>query len=180
MYRSNFNRTKIVATIGPATCSREMLKNIILAGVDVCRINSSHGTHADHLEVIKHIRSINEELNSDVCILQDLQGPKLRIGLIENDAIEITKGQILTLTSNEMIGNAEKICIRYVDLANDVKPGELILIDDGKIELNRCRSECCNRRSSEVQKRFQFATHGCFISQFDRKRYHRFAVWIRK
>ena len=59
MYRSNFNRTKIVATIGPATCSREMLKNIILAGVDVCRINSSHGTHADHLEVIKHIRSIN-------------------------------------------------------------------------------------------------------------------------
>jgi pyruvate kinase len=87
------------------------------------------------LEVIKHIRSINEELNSDVCILQDLQGPKLRIGLIENDAIEITKGQILTLTSKEMIGNAEKICIRYVDLANDVKPGELILIDDGKIEL---------------------------------------------
>lgn len=87
------------------------------------------------MEVIKHIRSINEELNSDVCILQDLQGPKLRIGLIENDAIEITKGQILTLTSNEMIGNAEKICIRYVDLANDVKPGEFILIDDGKIEL---------------------------------------------
>lgn len=135
MYKSNFNRTKIVATIGPATCSREMLKNIILAGVDVCRINSSHGTHADHLEVIKHIRSINEELNSDVCILQDLQGPKLRIGLIENDAIEITKGQILTLTSKEMIGNVEKICIRYVDLANDVKPGEFILIDDGKIEL---------------------------------------------
>ena len=135
MYKLNFNRTKIVATIGPATCSREMLKNIILAGVDVCRINSSHGTHEDHLEVIKHIRSINEELNSDVCILQDLQGPKLRIGLIENDAIEITKGQILTLTSTEMIGNAEKICIRYVNLANDVKPGEFILIDDGKIEL---------------------------------------------
>lgn len=135
MYKTNFNRTKIVATIGPATSSREMLKSIIMSGVDVCRINSSHGTHADHLEVIKNIRSINEELNSDVCILQDLQGPKLRIGLIENDAIEVKKGQKITLTCNEMIGNADKICIRYIDLANDVKPGELILIDDGKIEL---------------------------------------------
>jgi len=85
MYKSNFNRTKIVATIGPATSSKAALKQIILAGVDVCRINSSHGSLSDHAEVIKHIREINEEFNSDVCILQDLQGPKLRIGLMEND-----------------------------------------------------------------------------------------------
>lgn len=135
MYKENFNKTKIVATIGPATSSREMLKNIILSGVDVCRINSSHGTHADHLEVIKNIRSINEELNSDICILQDLQGPKLRIGIVENDGVEIQKGNQIILTSTEMIGNAEKVCIRYNDLAKDVKPGEYILIDDGKIEI---------------------------------------------
>jgi pyruvate kinase len=135
MYKTNFNKTKIVATIGPATSSREMLKSIILAGVDVCRINSSHGSHEQHLEVINNIRSLNEELNSDVCILQDLQGPKLRIGMVENDAVEIVKGQKLILTCNEMIGNSRVVCIRYIDMAKDVKPGEMILIDDGKIEL---------------------------------------------
>jgi pyruvate kinase len=135
MYKDNFNKTKIVATIGPATESKEMLKKLIMAGVDVCRINSSHGSHEDHIKVIKNIREINEEFNSDICILQDLQGPKLRIGLMENDGVEIEAGNKIILTSNEIIGNAEKICIRYVDLANDVKPGEFILIDDGKIEI---------------------------------------------
>lgn len=135
MYKDNFNKTKIVATIGPATESKEMLKKLILAGVDVCRINSSHGSHEDHIKVIKNVREINEEFNSDVCILQDLQGPKLRIGLMENDGVEIEAGNKIILTSNEIIGNAEKICIRYVDLAKDVKPGEFILIDDGKIEI---------------------------------------------
>lgn len=135
MYKSNFNRTKIVATIGPATSSKAALKQIILAGVDVCRINSSHGTLEDHLEVIRNVREINEEINSDVCILQDLQGPKLRIGLMENDGVEVLKGQKITLTSNEVIGNAQLVCIRYIDLARDVKPGEYILIDDGKIEI---------------------------------------------
>ena len=103
MYKSDFNKTKIVATIGPATSSREMLKSLIMAGVDVCRINSSHGSHEDHLEVIKHIRSINEELNSDVCILQDLQGPKLRIGMVENDGVEIFNNQTLILTSKNSL-----------------------------------------------------------------------------
>jgi pyruvate kinase len=135
MYKSHFNRTKIVATIGPATSSKAALKQIILAGVDVCRINSSHGLLSDHQEVIKNIREINEEFNSDVCILQDLQGPKLRIGLMENDGVEVFKGQKIMLTSNEVVGNAEKICIRYINLARDVKPGEYILIDDGKIEI---------------------------------------------
>lgn len=135
MYKSNFNKTKIVATIGPATASREMLKSIILAGVDVCRINSSHGSYEDHLEVIKNIRSINEELNSDVCILQDLQGPKLRLGMVEGEGVEVADNQKIILTSKEMIGNAQMICIRYHDLAQDVKPGEFILIDDGKIEV---------------------------------------------
>ena len=78
MYRHNFNKTKIVATIGPATSSYTKLKKIIKAGVDVCRLNFSHGSHEDYKEIIENIRKINEELNSNVCILQDLQGPKLR------------------------------------------------------------------------------------------------------
>lgn len=135
MYKYNFNKTKIVATIGPATSSKEMLTQLIKAGVDVCRINSSHGTHIDHLQVIKNIRQINKELNSDICILQDLQGPKLRIGIVENDEVFIEKGKKIILTCNEMIGNSEMITIRYIDLAKDVKPGELILLDDGKLEL---------------------------------------------
>ncbi|MDP2174634.1 MAG: pyruvate kinase [Bacteroidota bacterium] len=135
MYKYNFNKTKIVATIGPATSSKEMLTQLIKAGVDVCRINSSHGTHIDHLQVIKNIREINKELNSDICILQDLQGPKLRIGIVENDEVFIEKGKKIILTCNEMIGNSEMITIRYIDLAKDVKPGELILLDDGKLEL---------------------------------------------
>lgn len=135
MYKNHFNRTKIVATIGPASSDEETLKELIRSGVDVCRINSSHGSHEDHSDVIKKVRKINEELNSDVCILQDLQGPKLRIGLVENDSVELIKGQTLILTSREMIGTHEKICIRYIDMAKDVQPGEMILIDDGKIEL---------------------------------------------
>lgn len=135
MYKNNFNRTKIVATIGPATESKETLKQLFYAGVDVCRINSSHGTHEDHLKVIQNIREINKELNSDICILQDLQGPKLRIGMVENDGVEIIKDQKLILTSREMIGNSQIVCIRYANLAHDVKPGEFILIDDGKIEV---------------------------------------------
>lgn len=135
MYKTHFNRTKIVATIGPATESRETLKALILAGVDVCRINSSHGSHEDHIKVIQNVRSLNDELNSDICILQDLQGPKLRIGIMENDGVEMHKGQTLILTSKEVIGNAERICIKYASLAQDVKPGEFILIDDGKIEI---------------------------------------------
>ncbi|MCC6818929.1 MAG: pyruvate kinase [Bacteroidia bacterium] len=135
MYKNNFNRTKIVATIGPATESKENLRQLVLAGLDVCRINSSHGSHEDHLKVIQNIRAINAELNSDVCILQDLQGPKLRLGMVENDGVEVKEGSKIILTSKEMIGNAERICIRYANLAQDVKPGEFILIDDGKIEI---------------------------------------------
>lgn len=135
MYKKNFNKTKIVATIGPATESKEMLQKLIMAGVDVCRINSSHGTHQDHLKVIQAIREINKEFNSDICILQDLQGPKLRIGIIENDEVLIENGNQIILTCNEMIGNTNKITIRYIDLAKDVKPGEFILLDDGKLEL---------------------------------------------
>ncbi len=135
MYKSHFNKTKIIATIGPATSSKENLRRIILAGVDVCRLNFSHGSYEDHLAVLKTIRELNEEIGSDVPILQDLQGPKLRVGMMENDGVELKEGEQTILTSDEVIGTKDRICIRYIDLTKDVKPGESILLDDGKIEL---------------------------------------------
>jgi pyruvate kinase len=135
VYKSQFNRTKIVATIGPATSSREMLKAIILAGVDVCRLNFSHGSHEQHKEVIQHIRSINYELNSNVCILLDLQGPKLRVGKMPDGGVMLKQDSKVVVTCREVIGNEELIPIRYEALATDLKPGERVLLDDGKLQV---------------------------------------------
>ena len=134
MYKNNFNKTKIVATIGPATASEEMLTKIIKNGVDVCRVNFSHGTQDQHKEVINNIRSINEKLNSNICILQDLQGPKLRVGKILPNSI-LKEGQSVILTQLEIEGNDKKFTVRYPYLTKDVRPGEKILIDDGKISV---------------------------------------------
>lgn len=134
VYKSSFNRTKIVATIGPATAAKENLRKIILAGVDVCRINMSHGSHQEHAQVIQSIREINKELRSNVCILMDLQGPKMRVGIMEENTL-LTKDEIVIITSRDIIGNNKEIPIRLSSLATDVKPGERILLDDGKIHI---------------------------------------------
>ena len=131
----NFRNTKIVATIGPATSSKEMLKNIINAGVNVCRINFSHGSHKDHEDVIKTIREINHETGNHVAILADLQGPKIRVGEIENNGILLENGQQIIFTSKECIGTSEKVYISYKNFPRDVHPGESILLDDGKLNL---------------------------------------------
>ena len=134
-YRKTFNRTKIIATIGPATSSYQKLKEIIIAGVDVCRLNFSHGKHEDHVDVIKHIRKINEEMNCNVGILLDLQGPKLRIGEVEDNKITLVTGRDLIITTTKSIGTAEKLYIEFEALTKDVKKNHRILLDDGKIEL---------------------------------------------
>lgn len=131
----NSNRTKIVATIGPSSSSKEMLKELIVAGVDVCRINFSHGSHEEHLQVIKHIKEINKELWVHTAILADLQGPKLRIGLIENDRAELISGNDIIITTKKSVGNAEKVYITYPQFPQDVRPGEIVLLDDGKLIL---------------------------------------------
>ncbi len=87
------SQTKIIATIGPACSSKDVLKNMFKAGVDVCRLNFSHGIHEDHLKVIKTINELNRELHSNVAILADLQRPKLRIGEIENNGVMLTEGE---------------------------------------------------------------------------------------
>ena len=129
-----YNKTKIVATVGPASNSKEMLRALIKEGVDVFRLNFSHGKHADHLKVITYVRELNEEMGSTVCLLQDLQGPKIRVQMME-DGIELERGQEFIITSRELVGNREIASTSYTGLPSDVAIGDAILIDDGKIEL---------------------------------------------
>jgi len=130
----SFNKTKIVATVGPASSAKEMLHALIKEGVDVFRLNFSHGTHADHLKVIYNVRELNEELGTRICLLQDLQGPKIRVNEMEPNII-IERGQELIITTRELLGNREIVSTSYKTLPKDVKIGDMILIDDGKIEL---------------------------------------------
>ena len=134
MYRGLFNKTKIIATIGPASESEEVLKKLILAGVDVCRLNFSHGTHEQHLDVIRKVRKINSELNSNVALLMDLQGPKLRIGKVDGQ-IDLKDGSEITITTIETVSTADLLYVSYQRLALDARPGEHILLNDGKVEL---------------------------------------------
>ncbi|GAB2617639.1 pyruvate kinase [Emticicia sediminis] len=130
-------KTKIVATVGPASESEEMLLALAKAGVNVFRLNFSHGTHADHQIRIDRIRKINKEHGFKCAILQDLQGPKIRIGLMEsgNDGVEIFAGNQLRFASDDIVGNAERVSTPYKGMYNDVQVGERILMDDGKLEV---------------------------------------------
>jgi pyruvate kinase len=128
-------RTKIVATLGPASSSMEVIEEMIKAGTDVCRINFSHGSYEAVLEQIQKIRLINKKLGANTAILADLQGPKLRIGTVENNSVELVNGKEILITTKECVGTANKIYITYPQFPKDVNVGENILIDDGKILL---------------------------------------------
>ncbi len=132
---SNSRRTKIVATIGPACSSKEMIRNLIQAGVNVFRLNFSHGTDEVHIESIKNIREVAKETDSIIGILQDVQGPKIRIGKVENDEAFLEDGQIFSLTNKPLIANSTIASVTYEKLLVDIKIGSTILIDDGKLEL---------------------------------------------
>jgi len=134
-YKQTHHKTKIVATVGPACETYDQLKNLVIAGVNVFRLNFSHGSHEDKKKIIDNIRGINKELNCSVAILGDLQGPKLRVGEIENNRLEVKEGDILTFTNTKCIGTLEKIYVSYPNLAGDVVVGNTIMIDDGKIEV---------------------------------------------
>jgi pyruvate kinase len=133
--KKTINKTKIVATIGPSSSSLEMLEKLIRAGVNVCRINASHGKHDDHKEVIANVRKINKKLKQNVAILFDLQGPKLRIGEVKDNRILLEDGSSIRLTTKEVEGNEELLTIRYDNFFKDVHVGDTVLIDDGNIEL---------------------------------------------
>lgn len=129
------NRTKIVATLGPATSSKEVLLTIIKAGVDICRLNFSHGSQEDHQKVINIIREINEQYKTNVGILADLQGPKIRIGKVKDGGIHLLNGSKITITTDESLSNDEHIYITYPSFPKDVKAEEIILLDDGKLQM---------------------------------------------
>jgi len=129
------HRTKIVATVGPACDTYDKLLDLVRAGVNVFRLNFSHGSHEDKGKIIEHIRQINKKEPYNIAILGDLQGPKLRVGEIENGEIDVVEGDILTFTNEKVIGNKEKIYVSYPNFHSDVKIGNIILIDDGKLEV---------------------------------------------
>lgn len=130
----SYNKTKIVATVGPASNTKDMLRALAKEGVDVFRLNFSHGTHEDHLKVVVAVREINAELGTTISLLQDLQGPKIRIQEMQPDTV-IERGQELTITTRQLLGNSQICSTSYTNLPNDVKFGDMILVDDGKIEL---------------------------------------------
>ena len=130
------HRTKIVATVGPACDTYDKLLELVRAGVNIFRLNFSHGAHEDKSKIIDFIRQINKTEPYNIAILADLQGPKLRVGDMENGALPIEPGEILTFTSKEkVIGNKEKIYVSYPNLHEDVEVGNTIMIDDGKLEV---------------------------------------------
>ncbi|MGA0403008.1 MAG: pyruvate kinase [Flavobacteriaceae bacterium] len=126
-------KTKILATLGPATASKEVLRKMMLAGADVFRINFSHADYDAVRERVEMIRELNEELGRNTGILADLQGPKLRVGIME-DGIEVAPGdQISFKTGEKFVGNKEAVYMTYPEFPRDVKPGERVLLDDGKL-----------------------------------------------
>ncbi|MFN8290555.1 MAG: pyruvate kinase [Chitinophagaceae bacterium] len=130
-----YKRTKIVATVGPACDTYDKLLELVKAGVNVFRLNFSHGSYEDKAAIIDHVRKINRFEPYNIAILADLQGPKLRVGEIEGGSLDIAEGDILTFTNKKVIGTKEKIFVSYPDLHADVRIGEKILIDDGKLEV---------------------------------------------
>ncbi|XOV90888.1 MAG: pyruvate kinase [Bacteroidota bacterium] len=130
-----FKRSKIVATVGPASNNKETLTKLIEAGANVLRLNFSHGTHADHKKVIEIVKEINEELGVQAALLQDLQGPKIRVNEVENNGVEIKDGQQLIIGIDEVLGNSQRVSTSYKNIVNDAKKGDVILIDDGNLEL---------------------------------------------
>src|SRR3989440_8060350 len=126
-------RAKIVCTLGPATSSPERIRGLVDAGMDVARLNFSHGTHADHEEVFRHVRDAAAATGRAVGILADLQGPKIRLGRFAEGSVEWRTGEIVVITSEDVAGTHDRVSCTYKRLPAEVKPGDRLLIDDGKV-----------------------------------------------
>lgn len=128
-------KTKIICTLGPAVDSPEILEKLMLAGMDVARINFSHGNYQDQAERIENFKRVREKVGKPVALLLDTKGPEIRIGKFETGKIELNPGDIFTLVTEEILGNKEKVSITYKNLYNEVKVGTIILINDGLIKI---------------------------------------------
>lgn len=135
MREMRIRKTKIVCTIGPSSESSETIEKMIKAGMDIARLNFSHGTFEEHLEKIRTIREVSSRLGKHVAILQDLSGPKIRIGTVKEGGVELKKGKIFILTNREIIGDEQGASVNYPYLPQEVKQGDKILLSDGTIEL---------------------------------------------
>ncbi|MDX1668053.1 MAG: pyruvate kinase, partial [Limnobacter sp.] len=128
-------QTKIVATLGPASSDATVLENMIKAGLNVVRVNFSHGTAAEHTERVLQVREIAQRLKCDIAVMADLQGPKIRIGKFASGFTELVKGASFILDANCPEGNDERVGLDYPELVEDVKTSDTLLLDDGKIVL---------------------------------------------
>ena len=128
-------KVKIVCTIGPASEDYETLKSLVESGMNVMRLNFSHGTHDEHAEKMKTMRRINQELGSSVAIMLDTKGPEIRTHTFEYGGATLIKGTTVRVSMNEVVGTAERFSVTYSDLINDVKVGGKILVDDGNVTL---------------------------------------------
>ena len=144
-------KTKIVATMGPAsTNSKEVLKEMILSGTNVCRLNFSHGTHEDHFNTIKMVRDLNDELGYNVALLADLQGPKIRVGEVENNHVDLVNGAKLVITTKKCLSTKDRLFITYQSFPQDVTVGDKVLLDDGKLQLNILKTNKVDEVKAEV------------------------------
>jgi len=176
MVEERRRKTKIVCTIGPASESPEILEALIQGGMNVARLNFSHGTHKEHLKKIKTIRQISERFNQPVAILQDLGGPKIRIGMMKEGGVELKRGKEFHLTSLALIGDEAKATVTYSDLPGEVKSGDRILLADGTIELKVLESDGKNIRCQVIvggiltsHKGMNFPTRTPLASAFTEK-----------
>lgn len=128
-------RTKIVCTIGPSSSSPEVIRELVKSGMDVARLNFSHGTHKEHEEKIRIIRAVSDQLGKPVAILQDLCGPKIRVGSVAEPGMHLKPGQTFILTSEQVMGSENRVSVSYPTLPSEVKKGDIILLADGMLEL---------------------------------------------
>ena len=131
----NLRKTKIICTLGPATDDDEVLRKLMIEGMDVARFNFSHGDHAQHRKNKDRVEKLREELGLPVATLLDTKGPEIRVGDFKEGKVELVEGQTFTLTTEDVVGDQAKVSITYKNLVNDVKPGDTILIDDGLINM---------------------------------------------
>ena len=127
----HMRKTKIICTIGPASSDEETLRQLMLSGMNVARLNFSHGTHEEHLEVVNRIKKLREELGLAVGLLMDTKGPEIRTHKFENDAIELVTGEEVRIVQEDVLGNSERFSITYKEISKDLSEGSRRLIDNG-------------------------------------------------
>lgn len=131
----SIKKTKIVCTLGPSSNTEEVIRNLMIEGMDVARLNFSHGTHEDKLKIVKIVKKVRAELHKPVALLLDTKGPEIRLGTFEKGSVDLKQGQEFILTTQECAGNESRVSITYKDLPKDISVGTRVLIDDGLIEM---------------------------------------------